>query len=92
MYKQKVLDSKVKELRKLRAQRDSIEEEIKVIEEELKNHMTQAGVYELNGEDWKITWNLVASNRFSQSNFKKAHPDLYAEFTSLSESRRFLLT
>lgn len=92
MYKQKVLDSKVKELRKLRSQRDSLDEQIKAIEEDLKNHMTQAGVYELNGEDWKITWNLVSSNRFSHSNFKKAHPDLYEEFTSLSESRRFLLS
>lgn len=36
-----------------------------------------------------VTWKPVKSNRFDQAAFKKAHPDLAAEFMTVTESRRF---
>ncbi len=36
-----------------------------------------------------VTWKPVKSRRFDQTAFKKAHPDLAEEFTTVSESRRF---
>ena len=36
-----------------------------------------------------ISWMPVKSRRFDQAAFKKAHPDLAAEFVTTSESRPF---
>lgn len=88
----KTLTNKVNDLRYLKMQRDELDAQIKAIEDYLKEHMEKHKDYEIVGDDFKITWNMVVSNRFSQSDFKKACPDLYEKFTALSESRRFLLS
>lgn len=88
----KSISNKVNDLRYLKMQREEIDSRIKAIEDDLKERMEKSNDYEIIGEDFKVTWNMVASNRFSQSEFKKACPDLYEKFTLLSESRRFLLS
>lgn len=41
--------------------------------------------------DRKVTWKSVTSNRIDSKSLKKAHPDLYVQFTNRSESRRFII-
>ena len=92
MYTPEELNAKVHTLRELKRQAEELSTQIKNIENELKAEMDARKEYELVGDDWKITWNMVGSNRFSQSEFKEAYPALFKEFTKLSESRRFLLS
>lgn len=87
MIRQKVL-----KLKKLRAERDLLDEKINMLEFEIKSEMTSQDKYEFSGEGWKVTWNMVQSSRFDQSSFKEAHPKLFEKFKKLSESRRFNLS
>lgn len=91
MYTQKQLDEMVHKLKKLKRDAEDLATEISNIENALKEEMNERCEYNLSGDDWKITWNMVSSNRFNQSNFKSAHPDLYEQFKTLSESRRFVV-
>lgn len=53
--------------------------------------MTARNVDTLTGDDWKITWKEVTSNRLDGTALKKALPDIAAAFTKASVSRRFTL-
>lgn len=87
----KKLNEKVLMLKELEQQEADITAQIESLKDELKKEMTSREVNELTGDDWKITWNTIQSNRFDQSAFKSAHPELFKEFTILSESKRFIL-
>lgn len=91
MYNKEQLTERVHSLKELRRQAEDLAERIKVLEDDLKNEMTSRNEYELEGDDWKISWKEVVSNRFSQSTFKAAHPDLFESYLKESVSRRFLL-
>ena len=91
MYTMKELNKKVHELKELKMTVEHLNEKIKDIENDIKAEMTERNEYELHGSDWKITWKEVSTNRFNQSNFKSAHPDLFEQFLVESSSRRFLL-
>ena len=86
------MEQTVKELKALRAERDQLDEKINAIENAIKDEMTTQNKYEFSGDDWKVTWNMVTSNRFDQSGFKAVHPDLFEQFKKVSESRRFNLS
>lgn len=92
MYNSDELTDKVHLLKKLKRDAEDLESQIKNLENELKSEMEEKGVSELTGEDWKITWNYVNSNRFDQSAFKTIHPDLFESFKVATSSRRFLLS
>lgn len=46
---------------------------------------------EMTVDVYKIRWTKVLSNRFDSSAFKKAMPELHAQFTKQTESRRFTI-
>lgn len=83
------MDSKVRELRELRRMADELAAEMTAIQDELKAAMTAAGTYEYIGMDWRITWNTVTSSRLDTTALKKALPDLVAQFTKETTTRRF---
>lgn len=83
------IEKKVKALKNLRAQREELDSEIEKLETWIKEEMKSQDKYEFSGRDWKVSWNTVLSNRFDQSKFKEAHPDLFESYKTLSESRRF---
>ena len=74
------MESKIKELRELRR-----------MAEELEAEMTAAGVYEMSGTDYKVTWKEVTTSRIDTAALKKAVPDLVAAFTKTTTARRFVL-
>lgn len=86
-----LVEVNVKSLRELKREKDILEKKIKKLEDEIKEQMESNSIYEFEGEDWKVTWNMVAQNRFSQSLFKEDHPKLFEQYKVVSESRRFLL-
>lgn len=85
------LNAKIKELRELRRMSDEISAEIEAITDSIKKVMTERKVDELNGNDWKITWKAVVSSRVDTTALKKELPEIAAQYTKTSTSKRFLI-
>lgn len=85
------LNGKIKELRSLRRMADELAGEIEDLQDAIKSEMTTRSVDELTGDDWKVTWKAVTTNRLDGTALKKALPDVAAAFTKSSVSRRFTL-
>lgn len=85
------LNGKIKELRSLRRMADELAGEIEALQDAIKAEMTARSVDELTGDDWKVTWKAVTSNRLDSTALKKELPDIAARYTRASVSRRFTL-
>lgn len=83
------LSRKVKRLRRLRMEQETLFAEIESLTDEIKQAMNEQE--ELTGADFKITWKAVTTNRFDSRAFKAAMPELYNRFTSPTTTRRFLV-
>ena len=83
------LTSKVRELKELKAMVEELTAEITAIEDCIKAEMTARDTEEMLIDVYKIRWTKVSSNRFDSTAFKKAMPELHAQFTKPTESRRF---
>ena len=59
------IQNKVNELRELRRMADELAAEIENIQDAIKAHMTAIDTDTLTGAGYKITWNVVASSRFT---------------------------
>ena len=79
--------SKAEELKELKAMREELDAEIAAIEEEIKQEMGDKET--LIAGSFKITWKAVTSSRFDSSAFKKAMPELAAQYTKTTTTRRF---
>ena len=86
-----VMNSKVAELRELRRMADELAAEIDSLQDEIKAEMTARAVDTLTGIDWRITWKAVKSSRLDSKALKAALPDVAAQFTKETTSRRFVL-
>ena len=85
------MESKVKELRELRRMAEELQAEIDGLTDSIKAEMTARDVDTMTGSDWKVTWKPVTASRLDTAALKKALPDLAAQFTKSSTSRRFVL-
>ena len=85
------MDSKVKELRELKRMKDELEGMIENLQDELKNYMSEHDTDTLRGVDWRITWKEYSSSRIDTTAFRKALPDLAAQFTKVGTYKRFCL-
>lgn len=83
------MTKKVRELKELKAMIDELSAEAATIEDEIKAEMTARNVNEMAVDVFKIRYTTVNSTRFDSSAFKKAHGDLYAQFSKQTTSRRF---
>ena len=83
------MTSKVRELKELKAMADELAAEITAIEDSIKADMTAQGVEEMTVDVYKVRYKTVKSSRFDTTAFKKAMPDLAAQFMRETESRRF---
>ena len=81
--------SKVRELKELKAMAEEIAAEITAIEDSIKAVMTLRNIDEMTVDVYKVRWTKVSSSRFDSTAFKKAMPELHAQFTKQTESRRF---
>ena len=53
--------------------------------------MDAAQVDTLSGSDWKVTYKAVTSSRLDTSALKKALPDIAAQYTKTTTTKRFLI-
>ena len=85
------MTKKVRELKELKAMIDELSAEAATIEDEIKAEMTARNVNEMAVDVFKIRYTTVNSTRFDSSAFKKAHGDLYAQYSKQTTSRRFTI-
>lgn len=83
------MTSKVRELKELKVMAEELAAEITAIEDSIKADMTAQGIEEMTVDVYKVRYKTVKSSRFDTTAFKKAMPDLAAQFTRETESRRF---
>ena len=74
------------ELRELKAQEKELKAQIAAKEDLLKIKIGNYSTMQANGNTL-FTWKAQSSNRFDNSAFKNAHPDLYQQYTKTSETR-----
>lgn len=84
------LDQKVAELIELQAIIDEYQKKADDIKDEIKACMGDE--QEIKTEHYIVRWTKVSSNKFDQSAFKEAHPDMFESFKRISESRRFSIS
>ena len=88
---QNEISSAINQLRELKRFQEDIAAEIEELTTQIKNHMDAARVDTLSGNDWKVTYKTVTSSRLDTSALKKALPDIAAQYTKTTTSRRFVL-
>ena len=85
------MNIKVKELRELRRMAEELNAEIEALQDSIKAEMTARSTDEISGTDWRITWKNVTSSRLDTTALKKAMPEIAAQITKSTASRRFVL-
>lgn len=63
---------------------------VEALKDQLKQHMTAAGVDTLSGTEHKATYKAVTSSRIDTAALKKDMPELAQKYTKTTETRRFL--
>ena len=81
------LEPKIKELMELKRLREELDNEIQTAEDEIKRIMGDEET--LYAGAFKISWKTFTSSRLDTTALKKALPDIAAQFTKQTTSRRF---
>ena len=66
--------------------------EAEAIRNSIKAEMLALDTEEMTTGKYIVRWTSVLSNRFDTTAFKKAHGELYKEYTKQSASRRFSIS
>lgn len=86
------LIAKIEMLNEWEAVVEEAKAEAEAIRDSIKAEMMERDTEELEAGAYIIRWTSILSNRFDTTAFKKAHGDLYKEFTKQSASRRFTIS
>ena len=89
MFNATEINNNVRELQELRRLKEELDGEIAAIEDALKQHMTETGIYEINALTGKITWFESVSSRLDSTALKKELPDLYNRYSKQTKTRFF---
>lgn len=81
--------TRVHDLRELKRMAEELTDEIKVIEDLLKAHMTERQTDKLTGPDYKVCWTPYSTSRIDTTALKAELPDIAARYTKTTETRRF---
>lgn len=79
----------VHDLKELRLMAQQLDAEMTVPEDRIKAHMEEQAIDTLITTDVKITWKQVTSTRLDTTALKKALPNIAAQYTRQTTSRRF---
>ena len=82
--------SKVSELQELRRMQEELTAEIESIQDEIKAHMGDTET--LVAGPYKVSYKAVTSSRIDTAALKKALPDVAAQYTKTSTTRRFTVS
>lgn len=83
------LTGKVRELRELQRMAEELQGEVGKLQEEIKAEMNAQQVEELLAGEYRVRWSTVTSTRIDTAALKRALPDVAAQFSRTSTTRRF---
>ena len=83
------LINKVEEIKALEELLDEVKESIDAIKDDLKAEMLRRNKEELDLGCYIVRYQSVVSNKFDNSAFKKALPEIYNAFLRQSTAKRF---
>lgn len=62
---------------------------VEALKDQIKEHMTAAGLEVLTGDEHKATFKTVISSRIDTAALKKGRPDIAEQYTKTTETKRF---
>lgn len=83
------INASVKELQELRRMREELEGEITKLENQLKLHMAETGVYEIAALTGRVTWFEQKSVRLDSTALKRELPALWDRYSKETTCRYF---
>ena len=81
------ITAKVTEYQELKRMLEEIEAEMTELQDEIKAHMGESEM--LMAGPYKVTYKAVTSSRVDTTALKKALPDIAAQYTKTTTTRRF---
>ena len=83
------INETMKELAQWQRMQEDAAAMVEALKDQIKEHMTAAGLEVLTGEEHKATFKTVSSSRIDTAALKKGHPDIAAQYTKTTETKRF---
>ena len=83
--------TKIEALTEWEALLDEAKEQIEALRDELKAEMLMRGTEEMEAGQFIMRYQTITSNKFDNSAFKKALPDIYKAYLRQSISKRFTI-
>ncbi len=83
------IETKARELQELKRLREELEAEITAAEDAIKAAMGDAE--QITAGAYKVTWRAVTSSRIDTTALKRAMPEVAAQFTKVTTTRRFIV-
>lgn len=81
----------VDQIRELQRMREEIDAEITALQDQIKADMTEEGTDTFTGVDYKITWKAATRATIDSKALKHDLPEVAAQYTKVTEYRRFLI-
>ena len=85
----RTLLAKVRRLKKLKAQQEKVDQQMKAIENEIKSEMEAKEIEEMQVDVFRIRYIEVLSNRFDNKAFKIENQELFNRYIKPTVTRRF---
>lgn len=79
----------MRELAQYKRLQDETTAIIEGLTDQLKQYMTENHLDTLNGDEHKATYKTVTASRIDTTALKKALPQIAAEYTKVTEAKRF---
>ena len=86
-----IIINKIEELNDWESLLEEAKEQIEALRDELKAEMLMRGKEELEAGQYIMRYQTITSNKFDNSAFKKALPDIYKAYLRQSISKRFTI-
>lgn len=86
-----IIITKIEELKEWEALLEEAKEQIEALRDELKAEMLMRGTEEMEAGQFIMRYQTITSNKFDNSAFKKALPDIYKAYLRQSISKRFTI-
>lgn len=83
------INETMKELAQWQRMQEEAAAMVEALKDQIKEHMTAAGLEVLTGDEHKATFKTVSSSRIDTAALKKGHPDIATQYTKTTETKRF---
>ena len=84
--------TKIEAIRELEELIEDAKAEADSLRDEIKQMMLNSNTEEMECGQYMVRYQTIVRNNFDSSAFKKAHIELYKEFTKQTASRRFSIS